>query len=129
MPSGGFLIFLERSDAHLCVRLPVALFLCVTALLAVAEHDFLRILASLDEFPYDFRTLYVRRPDGRLGTVVGEEDFVKSDLGAYLVDTHGFNINNAVLGDDVLLAARLYDGDFGHGERILQCLAEGGKRP
>src|SRR3989338_459409 len=105
----------ESGDADFGVRLAVASFLEVAALLAVADDvDFL-IAAFLDELRRDFCTLHIRCADRGFFAVVGQKHFVEGNLVSLPCDAvELLNIQNAVLRDNVLLPTRFYDSDFGH---------------
>src|SRR3990167_9261486 len=103
------------SPSLIGLRLAVASFLEVAALLAVADDvDFL-IAAFLDELRRDFCTLHIRCADRGFFAVVGQKHFVEGNLVSLPCDAvELLNIQNAVLRDNVLLPTRFYDSDFGH---------------
>src|SRR3989344_5394713 len=105
----------ECRDAHLGKRLTMTLFLGVAALLAVAHDDDFRCAAILDELGCDLGTLDVRSTHIHLGTVVCQKHFVESDFIPRLIGTlDQFHIQDAVVGDDILLPACFYDSYLGH---------------
>src|SRR3989344_4379665 len=109
-PSGG-----QGGDAHFCVRLAVAAFLEVAAFLAITDYGHLVVATLLDEFSRDLGTRHVWRAHLCRFAVVGEKHFVKCNLRTCARNTGDFfNIQNAVLRDNILLAARLDDSYLGH---------------
>ena len=70
----------QAGDFDFRVWLPMALFLEIAALLAVADHANLIVLTLFNEFSGDFGTSDVWCAESDLGTIVGKEDFVKSNL-------------------------------------------------
>src|SRR3989338_1184743 len=105
----------QRSNADFCVWLAVALFLKIAAFLTVAKYNDFRSATCLDEFGGYFCTAYVWRTHLCLAPVVGEKDFVKRDLGALFAHAFEFfDIQNTVVGNDVLLPTRFDDRYLSH---------------
>src|SRR3989344_2730807 len=101
-------------DADFCERLAVPTFLEIAALLAVADNRDFRLATLLDELRRDRGALHIRRPYRRFLAVVGQKHFIEGNFVPRLVSVDFFNIQNAVLCDNVLLAARLYNSYLGH---------------
>ncbi len=96
------------------------LFLEIAALLTVADYGHFCLAAFLDELRRNRGALYVRRSYRGFLAVVGQKHLVEGYFVARLVPIEFFNIQNAVLRDNVLLPARLYNSDFSHEARSLR---------
>lgn len=89
----------------------------VAALLTVFDDGDGLVATLLDELCFDGSTRDVRRADLSIGAIVSKKDLVELDdvadfargLGSDLLD-----LEDAVLRDNVLLSAGLYNSYFGH---------------
>jgi hypothetical protein len=114
-PWAAFYYLRKCSDAHFSERLAVALLFSVPTLLAIANDRDLIGTTLFHELCRNFRTDHVRRTYHCIFTIVGEKHFIKGYFVARLGDTGKFlDIQNAVLGDNVLLTASLDDRYFCH---------------
>ncbi len=95
------------------MRLAVAVFLEVTALLFVFDDIDFRVAADFRKGGIHGGAGNVRGADSGIFSIVHKENFVKSNAVPDLVRTGDFlNPNNISHGDLVLLAACLYDRKF-----------------
>lgn len=114
------LLFGKVRNTNACVRLAMTLFLCVATLLSVADDRDLLVETGFYELCSHCGTLDVWSSYNDFRAIVGQEDLVESNFGAGFCFAHRFNVENAVLRDNILFAASFYNRYLCHiGRRTI----------